>query len=70
MPAKELALSQVYPEPAKMKKQMEFANRKQIPFVILIGEDEISSNTYTLKDMDTGEQSKLSLAELIDHLTR
>lgn len=60
----------LYPEPAKMKKQMEFANRKQVPFVILIGEDEISSDTYTLKDMATGEQCRLSLPQLIDHLTR
>lgn len=58
----------VYPDSAKMKKQMEYANKKQIPFVILIGEDEMVSNTVTLKNMETGEQQKLDRGAAIDFL--
>lgn len=58
----------VYPESAKMKKQMEFANKKQIPFVILIGEDEMANNMVTLKNMVTGEQQKLSRQAAIELL--
>lgn len=56
----------VYPEPAKMKKQMEFANKKNIPFVVLLGEEEISSETLTVKNMLTGEQLKLSIEQTIE----
>ena len=57
--------AELYPDTAKMKKQMTHANRRNIPFVVLVGEQEITSNTYTLKDMISGEQSKVSLEELI-----
>lgn len=53
----------VYPEPAKMKKQMEFANKKNIPYVILIGDNEISNNNLTIKNMLTGEQQTLDIAQ-------
>lgn len=48
--------SEIYPEPAKMKKQMTYANNKNIPFVALIGENEMSSGVLTVKNMETGEQ--------------
>lgn len=57
--------AELYPDVAKMKKQMNHANKRAIPFVVLVGDQEIESNTYTLKDMFTGDQSKISLDELI-----
>jgi histidyl-tRNA synthetase len=46
----------MYPEPAKMKKQMTYANNKNIPYVLLIGENEMNAGTITVKNMETGEQ--------------
>ena len=60
--------SELYPEADKMKKQMNHANKRAIPFVVLIGEEEVKSNSYTLKNMVSGEQTKLSLEALINHL--
>lgn len=60
--------AEVYPEPAKMKKQMQYADRKDINFVLLIGEEEINSGQYTLKDMKTGTQIKGVLTELIKRI--
>jgi histidyl-tRNA synthetase len=60
--------SELYPEADKMKKQMNHANKRAIPFVVLVGEEEVKSNSYTLKNMVSGEQSKLSLDALINHL--
>ncbi|MDO6596980.1 histidine--tRNA ligase [Oceanihabitans sp. 2_MG-2023] len=51
-----------------MKKQMNHANKRGIPFVVLVGTDEMNANTYTLKNMVTGEQLKLSLTGLIASL--
>ncbi|GGK16746.1 hypothetical protein GCM10007962_08770 [Yeosuana aromativorans] len=56
--------AELYPEAAKMKKQMTHANRRNIPFVVLVGEQEMNSNTYTLKNMVSGEQKTVSLDEL------
>ncbi len=55
---------EVYPEPVKMKRQMTYADQKQIPFVAIVGGDEMANNTVMLKDMITGEQKALTLAEL------
>ena len=55
----------VYPEAAKMKKQMEYANRKQVPFVAFIGETELKDGTVTLKNMIDGNQTTMSIDELI-----
>jgi len=55
---------EVYPEPAKMKKQMGYADAKQIPFVAIVGGDEMSTNTVMLKNMTTGEQKQVTLDEL------
>lgn len=58
----------LYPEPAKMKKQMGYADKRQVPYVILVGETEMNAGRYALKNMQTGEQQSLSLQELIAHL--
>ena len=57
--------AELYPDAAKMKKQMNHANKRAIPFVVLVGDQEIESNTFTLKNMISGAQSKISLDALI-----
>lgn len=57
--------TEVFPDNTKMKKQMNYANAKQIPFVVIAGENEIKEGKLTLKDMLTGEQSLLTKEELI-----
>ena len=56
---------EVYPDKAKMKKQMSYANAKGIPFVALAGDNEIEAGKVTLKNMATGEQSLVSPEELV-----
>ena len=56
---------ELYPDAAKMKKQMQYANQKQIPFVALAGENEMAQGRLTLKNMLTGEQTLLTPQELI-----
>ena len=58
--------TELYPDAAKMKKQMSYANAKQIPFVALAGESEIEQGKVTLKNMETGEQFCLDVDELIN----
>ena len=58
--------TELYPDSTKMKKQMAYANAKQIPFVVLAGENEINAGKVTLKNMATGEQTLLTKEELID----
>jgi len=58
--------TEIYPEPAKMKKQMSYADNKRIPFVAIVGETEMNSGKVMLKNMKTGDQSLLSLEELIE----
>ena len=58
--------TEIYPEPAKMKKQMSYADNKRIPFVAIVGEAEMNSGKVMLKNMKTGDQSLLSLEELIE----
>ncbi len=60
--------SELYPSSAKLKKQMSYADDKRIPFVILIGSDEIQSGLLTLKNMKTGEQQKLALKAIVELL--
>ncbi len=59
---------EIYPQSAKMKKQMTYANARKIPFVALVGEDEMTSGQITLKDMEKGEQANLTVEELIEKL--
>jgi histidyl-tRNA synthetase len=56
--------AEIYPEPAKMKKQMAYADSKKITYVLIAGEDEITNNQVTIKNMQTGEQVKTGLMEL------
>lgn len=56
--------TEVYPEPTKMKKQMAYADSKHIPFVAIVGGDEMSNHTVMLKNMTTGEQRQVTLEEL------
>ena len=58
--------AEIYPDRAKMGKQMTFANNRCIPFVVMAGEDEMTENVFTLKNMESGEQQKLSLEKLIE----
>ena len=60
--------TEIFPDAAKMKKQMSYANAKQIPFVALAGENEIAQGKVTLKNMETGEQSLVTAEEIIDKL--
>ena len=60
--------AELYPDAAKMKKQMNHANKRDIPFVVLVGEQEMSNTVYTLKNMKSGEQSLVSLDALVREL--
>ena len=57
--------AEIYPDSAKMKKQMSYANDKNIPFVAIVGENEMNEGKLTLKNMTTGEQSLLTPTELL-----
>lgn len=59
---------ELYPEEAKMKKQMNHANKREVPFVILAGAEEIDNKMFTLKNMKTGEQAAVSFEDLKDRL--
>lgn len=60
--------AELYPDDAKMKKQMTYANRRAIPYVVIVGEEELKNNRFTLKDMNSGEQYKHSLEELLNNI--
>lgn len=60
--------SELYPDMAKMKKQMGYADSENIPYVAIIGENEIADGTINLKDMSAGTQEKLTIAQLIERL--
>lgn len=64
--------SELYPDPItsgkQMKKQMNYANRRNIPFVVLVGEEELRSGVFTLKNMASGEQEKLEFDALLNAL--
>ena len=57
--------AEVYPDSAKMKKQMNYANNRNIPFVVLVGSNEIEKNTFTIKNMQNGTQQECDLKELL-----
>jgi len=58
--------SELYPDTAKMKKQMNYANKREIPFVVIVGSKEIELDKYTLKNMHTGDQKLCDLQELMN----
>ena len=57
--------AELYPDASKLKKQMMYSNKREIPFVVMVGEAEMEQNKYLLKDMNSGEQQLLTLEELI-----
>ena len=59
---------EVYPEPTKMKKQMGYADSKKIPFVAIVGSDEMAAGKVMLKDMQSGEQQLVTLQELLEKM--
>ncbi len=58
--------AEIYPDAAKMKKQMQYANARSIPFVALAGESEMAAGNFTLKNMISGEQTSVDARKLID----
>ncbi len=60
--------TEMFPDKAKMKKQMSYANAKNIPFVVLAGDNEMAENKVTVKNMETGEQKLVTTEELISIL--
>lgn len=60
--------AELYPAPAKLKKQMGYADDKHIPFVVLIGSEEMESGLLTLKNMQSGEQQKLGASAIVELL--
>ena len=61
--------SEIYPDQAKMKKQMNYANSRNIPYVALVGEQELKDGVITLKDMDSGMQEQLTPDQLLERLS-
>ena len=61
--------SEIYPDAGKMKKQMQYANQKAVPYVVMTGETEMAAGKVMLKNMQTGEQQLLSPEELLQALT-
>ncbi|MDU8955727.1 MAG: ATP phosphoribosyltransferase regulatory subunit, partial [Bacteroides sp.] len=57
--------AEIFPDAAKMKKQMSYANAKSVPFVAIVGENEMNEGKAMLKNMETGEQNLVSVEELI-----
>jgi len=62
--------SEIFPDAAKMKKQMSYADSKHIPYVIMAGENEMAENNVSIKDMVSGEQIKVATSELINFLLK
>lgn len=61
--------AEIYPEPAKMKKQMGYADNKNIPYVAIVGETEMNENKVMLKDMKSGNQQLMTLEEILTTLS-
>ena len=62
--------TELFPDASKMKKQMSYANQKQIPFVALAGENEINEGKFTLKNMLTGDQQLVTVDELLAQVSQ
>ena len=60
--------TEIYPDITKVKKQLDYANKKQIPFAVIIGPDEMSANLLALKNLESGDQEKVDLETLISRL--
>ena len=59
----------IYPEPVKFQKQMKYANKRNFPYVIIVGEQEMNSGLLTLKNMQSGEQQSLTIEKIIELLS-
>jgi len=62
--------AELYPDCAKMKKQMNYANDRQIPYVAIVGADEVLNGTIALKNMATGDQQSLTVDQVIEELKK
>ncbi|MFD1143174.1 histidine--tRNA ligase [Larkinella insperata] len=62
--------AEAYPDTAKVKKQLDYANAKRIPYVVLIGSEEIQTGQLTLKNMVTGEQQKLTADQIVEKIAQ
>ena len=62
--------AELFPDASKMKKQMSYANAKQIPYVVLAGDNEMAQGKLTLKDMATSDQKLVTIEELIEELKK
>ncbi len=60
--------TEIYPDTAKMKKQMEYANKRKIPYVVIIGSQELENSAATVKNMVSGEQCSVAFAELAEYI--
>lgn len=62
--------AELYPAGAKIKKQIEYANNKLIPYTVIIGSDEMESGLLSFKNMETGEQEKLSFEDILERVKK
>jgi histidyl-tRNA synthetase len=62
--------AEIFPEAAKLKKQLDYANRKKIPYTVLVGENEMKEGMLTLKDMQTGEQKLMTLEQVKEKMAK
>lgn len=62
--------AEIYPDTAKMKKQLKYADQKQIPYVVLVGEQEMESGELTLKNMESGDQINVTVDQLIKKFSK
>jgi len=61
-------ICELYPSNVKIKKQMDYANQKGVDYVIIIGDEEVKSNIFKLKDMKTGDQSSIDISNLLTEI--
>lgn len=59
---------EIYPDPAKVKKQFEYANRRKIKFMVIAGESELQAKQFSVKNMETGVQDTVSLENIVEHI--
>ncbi|MCS6822320.1 MAG: histidine--tRNA ligase [Microscillaceae bacterium] len=62
--------AEIYPQPVKLKKQLDYANQKNIPFVVLIGSEEMEKQMFSLKDMQIGTQQQFHFEEMIAYIKK
>ncbi len=62
--------AEIFPDAAKLKKQLDYANRKKIPFVVMVGENEMKDGRMTVKDMNSGEQGLMTLEQVMEKIAK